>query len=125
MFEDLSQNIQEAFRKLRGHGKLTDDDISKALKDVRMALLAADVNYRNKWFFHLEGQLLGKVMGDGGQELPMRYGINAKVEYRHNRALSFFGEFDNLAFQRYYYWVNYPSQRALFLAGLTYTIPHK
>ena len=32
MFEDLSQNIQEAFRKLRGHGKLTDDDINKALK---------------------------------------------------------------------------------------------
>ena len=46
MFEDLSQNIQEVFRKLRGHGKLTDDDISKALKDVRMALLAADVNYK-------------------------------------------------------------------------------
>ena len=46
MFEDLSQNIQEAFRKLRGHGKLTDDDINKALKDVRMALLSADVNYK-------------------------------------------------------------------------------
>ena len=89
------------------------------------ALLAADVNYRNKWFFHLEGQLLGKVQADGNQELPIRYGINAKVEYRHNRALSFFGEFDNLAFQRYFYWANYPSQRALFLAGLTYTIPHK
>ncbi len=46
MFEDLSQNIQEAFRKLRGHGKLTEDDINKALKDVRMALLSADVNYK-------------------------------------------------------------------------------
>ena len=46
MFEDLSQNIQEAFRKLRGHGKLTEKDVDKALKDVRMALLAADVNYK-------------------------------------------------------------------------------
>lgn len=46
MFEDLSQNLQEAFRKLRGHGKLTDEDITKALKDVRMALLSADVNYK-------------------------------------------------------------------------------
>ena len=46
MFEDLSQNIQEAFRKLRGHGKLTEKDVEKALKDVRMALLAADVNYK-------------------------------------------------------------------------------
>ncbi len=46
MFEDLTQNIQEAFRKLRGHGKLTEEDIDKALKDVRMALLSADVNYK-------------------------------------------------------------------------------
>lgn len=89
------------------------------------ALVAADVNYHNKWFFHLEGQLLGKVQADGGQELPMRYGIAAEVEYRHNRALSFFLRGDNLAFQRYWYWANYPSQRGLFIAGLTYTIPHK
>lgn len=46
MFEDLSQNIQEAFRKLRGHGKLTEKDVDKALRDVRMALLSADVNYK-------------------------------------------------------------------------------
>ena len=48
MFEDLSQNIQEAFRKLRGHGKLTDDDINKALKDVRMALLDLSLSLRPK-----------------------------------------------------------------------------
>lgn len=88
------------------------------------ALLAADVNYNDKWLFHLEGQLLGKMDSDGG-ELPMRYGIAAEVEYRHNRALSFFLRMDNLAFQRYWYWANYPSQRGLFIAGLTYTIPHK
>ena len=89
------------------------------------ALVSAKVNYHDKWFFYLEGQLIGKVQGDGNQELPMRYGINAQVEYRHNRALSFFLQMDNLAFQRYWYWVNYPSQRGLFIAGLTYTIPHK
>lgn len=89
------------------------------------ALVSAKVNYHNKWFFYLEGQLLGKMKADGGQTLPMRYGINAEVEYRHNRALSFFLKMDNLAFQRYWYWANYPSQRGLFLAGLTYTIPHK
>ena len=53
------------------------------------------------------------------------YGVNAEVEYRHNRALSFFLKMDNLAFQRYYFWANYPSQRGLFILGLTYTIPHK
>ena len=89
------------------------------------ALVSAKVNYHNKWFFYLEGQLLGKMEADGGQTLPMRYGINAEVEYRHNRALSFFLKMDNLAFQRYWYWANYPSQRGLFLAGITYTIPHK
>ncbi len=87
------------------------------------ALLAADVNYHDKWLFHLEGRLLGKMLGDNGEELPVRYGINAEVEYRHNKALSFFLKMDNLAFQRYYYWANYPSQRGLFLLGLTYTMP--
>lgn len=88
-------------------------------------LASADVNYNDKWLFHLEGQLLGKMLGDNNEELPMRYGINAEVEYRHNRALSFFLKMDNLAFQRYYYWSNYPSQRGLFILGLTYTMPHK
>ena len=89
------------------------------------ALLAANVNYHNKWFFHLEGQLLGSMTADFGETLPMRYGIAAEVEYRHNRALSFFLRGDNLAFQRYWLWSNYPSQRGLILVGLTYTIPHK
>jgi len=89
------------------------------------AFAAVDLNYHYKWFFHLEGQLLGKVQADGGQTLPLRYGINVQVEYRHNRALSFFAQMDNLAFQRYWYWANYPSQRGLFILGLTYTIPHK
>ena len=54
----------------------------------------------------------------------MRYGLNMEVEYRHNKALSFFLKADNLLFQRYYYWQNYPSYRGLFLLGLTYTIPN-
>ncbi len=88
------------------------------------ALLAVDLNYHYKWYAHLEGQLIGQMESDNGS-LPMRYGINAQVEYRHNRALSFFARFDNLAFQRYWYWANYPSQRGLFTLGLTYTVPHK
>lgn len=89
------------------------------------ALVRVDLNYHYKWFFHLAGQLLGRVDADGGETLPMRYGVDAQVEYRHNRALSFFLQADNLAFQRYWYWSNYPSQRGLFLLGLTYTIPGK
>ncbi len=89
------------------------------------ALVSARVNYHDKWLFYLEGSLLGEVDADMGEMLPMRYGIAAEVEYRHNRALSFFLRMDNLAFQRYWLWSNYPSQLGLFIAGLTYTIPHK
>ena len=89
------------------------------------ALVSAKVNYHDKWLFYLEGNLLGQMRGDNAEVLPMRYGIAAEVEYRHNRALSFFLRMDNLAFQRYFYWANYPSQRGLFLVGLTYTLPTK
>lgn len=104
---------------------LPDDDTLLLYRPDWDALLAADLNYHDKWFFHLEGRLMGNVNADGGEQLPLRYGINTEVEYRHNRALSFFLKMDNLAFQRYYYWANYPSQRGLFIVGLTYTIPHK
>ncbi|MBR4773512.1 MAG: hypothetical protein IK010_03690 [Bacteroidales bacterium] len=89
------------------------------------ALVSAKVNYHDKWLFYLEGSLLGQMDADNDETLPMRYGIAAEVEYRYNRALSFFLRMDNLAFQRYYYWANYPSQRGLFLVGLTYTLPTK
>lgn len=89
------------------------------------ALVSARVNYHDKWLFYLEGSLLGRMLGEDSEIMPLRYGVAAEVEYRHNRALSFFLKMDNLAFQRYYYWSNYPSQRGLFIVGLTYTIPHK
>ena len=91
------------------------------------ALISAKINYHDKWLFYLEGNLLSAIPYDEtfANYLPMRYGIAAEVEYRHNRALSFFLRMDNLAFQRYYYWANYPSQRGLFLVGLTYTLPTK
>jgi signal recognition particle subunit SRP54 len=46
MFESLSERLQEAFKTIRGHGKLSEQNIKAALKDVRMALLEADVNFR-------------------------------------------------------------------------------
>jgi len=39
MFETLSDKLEIAFKKLRGHGKLTDKNIEEGLKEVRMALL--------------------------------------------------------------------------------------
>jgi len=46
IFENLSDRLQEAFKKLRGHGKLTEDDVDQAMREVRMALLEADVNFK-------------------------------------------------------------------------------
>ena len=46
MFEGLADRLQETFKKLRGHGKLTEDDVNEAMRDVRMALLEADVNFK-------------------------------------------------------------------------------
>ena len=44
-FESLSQRLGSVFKRLRGKGKLTEADIKAAMREVRMALLEADVNY--------------------------------------------------------------------------------
>ena len=46
MFDSLSGKIQDAFRNLRGLGKISESNVSDALRDVRMALLEADVNFK-------------------------------------------------------------------------------
>jgi signal recognition particle subunit SRP54 len=46
MFESLSDKLDAAFRKLKGHGKLSKKNIEEGVKEVRMALLEADVHYR-------------------------------------------------------------------------------
>ncbi|MBF0289516.1 MAG: signal recognition particle protein [SAR324 cluster bacterium] len=46
MFDNLSQKLTGAFRKLQGRGHLTEENISAALNEVKMALLEADVNFR-------------------------------------------------------------------------------
>lgn len=43
MFENLSERLSQTVKKLRGQARLTDDNIKDALRDVRMALLEADV----------------------------------------------------------------------------------
>ena len=45
-FEGLTQRLQQAFGKMRGKGKLTEEDVKLVMREVRMALLEADVNYK-------------------------------------------------------------------------------
>jgi len=46
MFDSLSEKLSSIFKKLKGHGKLNGKNVEDALRDVRMALLEADVNYK-------------------------------------------------------------------------------
>ena len=46
MFESLSDRLQTVFQKLSGKGKLTEDDVREGMKQVRLALLEADVNFK-------------------------------------------------------------------------------
>lgn len=46
IFEGLADRLQATFKKLRGHGRLTEDDVNAAMREVRMALLEADVNFK-------------------------------------------------------------------------------
>ncbi len=46
MFENLSSALQKTFKNLRGYGKLTEKNVKDAMREVRMALLEADVNFK-------------------------------------------------------------------------------
>ena len=46
LFSGLADKLQDAFRRLKGKGRLTETDVSECLREVRIALLEADVNFK-------------------------------------------------------------------------------
>ncbi len=46
MFDSLTDKLQGVFRRIGGHGTITEKDLDEALREVRLALLEADVNYK-------------------------------------------------------------------------------
>ena len=46
MFESLGERLQNAVDKIKGYGKITEDNISDVVREIRLALLEADVNYK-------------------------------------------------------------------------------
>src|SRR5579871_736796 len=62
MFEQLTEKIQKAFKNLRGQGKISEENIEEALKEVRLALLDADVNVETVKLFleKVKAKALGK-----------------------------------------------------------------
>ena len=45
-FEGLSEKLNATFKRLRGKGRLTENDVREAMREVRLALLEADVSYK-------------------------------------------------------------------------------
>ena len=62
MFENLQEKLQRAFKNLRGQGTLTSENIQEALKEIRMALLEADVNFKvvKELIEHIETKAIGQ-----------------------------------------------------------------
>lgn len=67
MFEGLSQKFQDVFRRLRGEGKITAEDLSAALKQIRLALLEGDVHFRvvKDFLARVEARALGEKVLEG------------------------------------------------------------
>jgi signal recognition particle subunit SRP54 len=61
MFDALSDRLQNAFQSLKGHGKLTAEDIDAAMREIRLALLEADVNFKvvREFVAHVKERALG------------------------------------------------------------------
>jgi signal recognition particle subunit SRP54 len=66
-FEGLTSRLQGVFGKLRGKGKLSEDDISDALREVRLAMLEADVNFKvvKDFIAKIKEQTVGQTLEKG------------------------------------------------------------
>lgn len=66
-FDSLTEKLQNVFRNLRGKGRLTEADVKSALKEVKMALLEADVNFRvvKKFVKSVEERAIGEDVMNG------------------------------------------------------------
>src|SRR6266550_3656894 len=64
MFSELGDKLQEIFRDLRGHGKISEENIDAALRQVRLALLEADVDFQvaKKFIARIKDKALGEAV---------------------------------------------------------------
>lgn len=90
MFEQLTERLEGAFKKLRGHGRLSESNIDEAMREVRRALLEADVNYKVARSFidkvkeEAVGQEVLKTVSPGQQVVKVVH--DALVELMGNKS---------------------------------------
>ncbi|MDJ0841222.1 MAG: signal recognition particle protein [Acidobacteriota bacterium] len=67
MFESLSEKLQKSFRNLTGKGKISEENVQSALKEIRLALLEADVNFKvvKKFVNEVKEEALGQEVTRG------------------------------------------------------------
>lgn len=80
MFDNLSERLERSFKILKGEGKITEINVAETLKDVRKALLDADVNYKVAKNFTdtVKEKGFGTKRADSGKAQP----INGKNRTR-------------------------------------------
>ena len=69
-FEGLSEKLQGVFKKLKGKGILSEADINEAMREVKLALLEADVNFKVVKQFVGQRKRKGAGAGRSGQPYP-------------------------------------------------------
>ena len=62
MFKGLGERLDEIFKSLKGKGRLTEDDVNHAMREVKMALLEADVNFKvvKEFVAQVKGRAVGQ-----------------------------------------------------------------
>ena len=84
MFENLSEKLQRAFKNLRGQGTISEENIGEALREIRVALLEADVNLnvvkKDLSFWEVYGKVTFTVTD--------QFAVGASVYYVHNSSSS-------------------------------------
>ena len=81
-FENLSERLQNAIKMFRGSGKITEDDLKAPLREVRMALLEADVNFKVVKDF--VANIKERALGETVQQSPVSYTHLRAHETRHD-----------------------------------------
>ena len=83
-FESLTDKLQNVFKNLRSKGRLTEEDVKSALKEVKMALLEADVNFKvvKQFVKAVEERAIGQDVMNGLN--PGQMVIRSKRRFRRS-----------------------------------------
>src|SRR5215217_5681732 len=75
MFDTLSDRLQDTFARLRGHGRLSEAQVDAALREVRLALLEADVNFKvvKDFIARVRERSVGEEVTLGERNVPLQW----------------------------------------------------